>query len=119
MGRASQIHKLDTRGYNSLGERKAITRIQDSEGTDSKSAILIVEGLWSGTDTVTVTVNIGAGDLTPAYSPSGNEDAVAAASGIATQVALETDVSATSSENLVLITKTTAGTVSILSSVIT
>lgn len=119
MARASQLHKLNTRGYNSQFERKAITRIQTQHGTDTVSAILVVDGLWSGTDTVTVTVNIGGGDLTPSYSPSGDEDAFAAASGIATQVTAETDVTATASENLVLITKTTAGTVDIVSSVIT
>lgn len=119
MGRASQAHKLNTRGYNSLGERKALSRIQTQHGTDTVSAILVVEGLWSSTDTITVTVNIGGGDLTPSYSPAGDEDAVAAASGIATQVTAQTDVTATSVENLVLITKTTAGTVDIVSAVIT
>jgi hypothetical protein len=80
--------------------------------------VLVVEGLWSSTDTITVTVNIGGGDLTPNYSPSGNEDAVAAASGIATQVNAQTDVTATSSENHVLITKSTAGSVDIVSAVV-
>jgi len=81
--------------------------------------VIVLEGRWSGTDTVTATVNIGAGNLTPAYSPSGDEDAVAAAAGLATQIALETDVSATSAANLVYVTKSTAGTVDIVSVVIT
>lgn len=119
MGRASQDHKLNTRGYDSLGRRKALSRIQTQHGSDTVPAMLILEGLWSGTDTITVTVNIGAADLTPSYSPAGNEDAVAAASGLATQITAQVDVTAVSSENVVYITKTTAGTVDIVSSVIT
>ena len=119
MGRSSQLHKLNTRGYNSQFERKAISLIRNSTGTDTAPAIIDLTGLWSGTDTITVTVNIGGGDLTPAYSPSGNEDATAAASGLATQIALETDVSCVAAQNAVFITKSTAGTVNVLSSVIT
>jgi len=119
MSRGSQLHKLNTRGYNSQFERKALSRIENSTGTDTAPAKLILDGLWSGTDTITVLVNIGAGDLNPAYSPSGNEDAFAAATGLAVQIALETDVSATASGGTVFITKTTAGAVNIISSVIT
>lgn len=118
-GRASQVHKLNTRGANSQFERKALSRTHTQHGTDVIPAILVVEGLWSSTDTITVTVNIGASDLTPSYSPSGNEDATAAASGIATQVTAQTDVTAVADENIVRITKTTAGTVDIVSDVIT
>ena len=93
--------------------------IRNSTGTDTAPAKLDLAGLWSGTDTITVTVNIGAGDLTPSYSPAGDEDAFAAATALAVQVALETDVSAYASGGTVFITKTTAGTVDIISSVIT
>lgn len=119
MGNASQTHKLNTRGYDSLGGRKALSRIQTQHGSDTVAAVLILDGLWKGTDTITVTVNIGGGDLTPNYSPASNEDAVAAASGLATQITAQTDVTAVASENQVLITKTTAGAVDIVSSVIT
>jgi hypothetical protein len=118
MARSSQLHKLNTRGYNSQFERKALSQIQNSTGTDTAPAKLNIGGLWSGTDTITVLVNIGAGDLNPAYSPSGDEDAFAAAIGLAVQVALETDVSAYASGGTVFITKTTAGTVNIISAVI-
>lgn len=117
--RSSQLHKLNTRGYNSQFERAAISNIQTQHGTDTVAAILNLHGLWSGTDTITVTVNIGGGDLTPSYSPAGNEDAFAAASGLATQITAETDVTAVASENNVYITKSTAGSVDIVSSVIT
>lgn len=117
--RSSQVHKLNTRGYNSQFERKALSLIQTQHGSDTVYAILNLNGLWSGTDTITVTVNIGASDLTPSYSPAGNEDAFAAASGLATQITAEADVTAVASQNNVLITKSTAGTVDIVSSVIT
>lgn len=118
MGRASQTHKLDIRGSNSLGERKALAKYLSDWGTDVNEVVIELNGLWSATDTVTATINIGAGDLTPNYSPSGNEDAVAAASGLATQIAAETDVSATSESNIVRATKTTAGTIELKSLVI-
>jgi len=119
MSRGSQLHKLNTRGFNSQFERKALSQIENSTGTDLTPAKLNISGLWSGTDTITVTVNIGAGDLVPVYSPAGDEDAEAAAVGLAVQVALEADVSAYASGATVFITKTTAGVVNILSSVIT
>lgn len=119
MGRASQDHKLDIRGSDSLGRRKALSYIKTQHGTDTVDAVLVIEGLWSSTDTITVTLNIGAGDLTPNYSPAGDEDAVAAASGLATQINAQTDVTATSRENHVYVTKTTAGTVNLISDVIT
>jgi hypothetical protein len=119
MGRSSQIHKLDIHGSNSLSERKALAVVRQQHGSDTVAATLLLDGLWSGTDTITVTVNIGGGDLTPSYSPAGNEDAVAAASGLATQVTAETGVTATSTGTTVYVTKTTAGTVDIVSAVIT
>ena len=119
MGRASQAHKLDIRGANSQFERKALSRIQTQHGTNVVPAILVLEGSWSSTDTITVTVNIGGADLTPSYSPAGDEDAFAAATGLATQIAAEVDVSAVAVENTVRVTKTTAGTVDLVSDVIT
>lgn len=119
MGRSSQIHKLNTYGYNSQFERKALSRIQRQAGSDTLPAIVVLDGLWSSTDTITVTVNIGGADLTPSYSPAGDEDAFAAASGLATQIAAQVDVSCVAVENTVRITKSTAGSVDVVSSVIT
>lgn len=119
MGNASQDHKLNTRGTNALGQRKALHLITTQHGSDTVPAIIVLDGLWSSTDTITVTVNIGGGDLTPAYTPAGDEDAVAAATGLAAQITLQTDVTAVSSENQVLVTKTTAGSVDLVSSVVT
>lgn len=118
MGRASQNHKLDTRGYNSIGGRKALVKYLSDWGTDTNEVVIEMGGLWSATDTVTATLNIGAGDLTPNYSPSGDEDAVAAASGFATQITAQTDVTATSESNIIRVTKTTAGTIELKSVVI-
>lgn len=122
MGRASQDHKLNTRGYDSLGRRKALVDIKRQHGFDTASgtlAILSLSGLWSGTDTITVTVNIGGGNLTPSYSPAGNEDAIAAASGLATQITAETDVTATASAGNVYCSKSTSGVINIISAAIT
>lgn len=118
MGRSSQVHKLNTRGYNSQFERKALSRIQTQHGTNTVPAILVIEGLWSGTDTITVNTNIGASNVASVYSPSGNESAAAAAAGLAAVITGKADHTATSAENIVLITKSTAGTVNIVSSVI-
>ncbi len=119
MANASQRHKLEIRGYNSLGERKALQYIKTQHGTDTVPAIITLEGLWSSTDTVTATVNIGGGDLTPNYSPAADEDATAAASGLATQINAQVDVTATSAANQVYVTKTTAGNVDIVSVAVT
>jgi hypothetical protein len=118
MANASQRHKLETRGYNSIGGRKALQYIKTQHGSNTVPAVLVVEGLWSSTDTITVTVNIGGGDLTPNYSPSGNEDAVAAATGIASAINGQTDVTATSDANHVYVTKSTAGSVDLVSAVV-
>jgi hypothetical protein len=118
MGRASQLHKLDTRGYNSIGGRKALAKYLSDWGTDTNEVVIELNGLWGTGDTITATLNIGAGDLTPNYTPAGDEDAVAAASGFATQIAAQTDVSATSESNIIRVTKTTAGTIELKSLVI-
>ena len=119
MGRSSQDHKLDVHGGNSLGGRKALAVIRQQHGTDVVTATIQLNGLWGTGDTITVTVNIGAADLTPAYTPAGHEDAVAAAVGLAVQIAAQIDVSCVASGGQVYITKTTAGTVDIVSAVIT
>lgn len=118
MGNASQQHKLDIRGYNSIGGRKALSKYLSDWGTDTEEVIIELNGLWGTGDTITATLNIGAGDLTPNYTPAGNEDAVAAATGFAAQIALQTDVSASSSSNIIRVTKTTAGTIELKSLVI-
>lgn len=119
MSRASQLHKLNTRGFNSQFERKGLSRIRTQHGSDTVAALLSLDGLWSGTDTITVNTNIGASDVPSVYSPGGNEDAVAAATGLAAIINAQTDHTATATNQTVYITKTTAGTVDIVSSVIT
>lgn len=118
MGRASQIHKLNVHGYNSLGERKALSRVLTQHGTNTVDAIIILEGLWSGTDTITVNTNIGASNVESVYSPSSNETAIAAATGLAAVINGKADHTATGVKNTVRITKSTAGTVEVVSHVI-
>jgi len=118
MGNASQQHKLDIRGYNSSGGRKALAKYLSDSGTNVNEVVIELNGLWGTGDTVTATINIGAGNLTPNYTPSGNEDAVAAAAGLAAAINAQVDVSASSSSNIVRATKTTAGTINLISLVI-
>lgn len=119
MSNASQRHKLEIRGYDSSGGRKALSMVLDGEGTNTKTANIILNGLWSSGDTITVNTNIGAGNVASVYSPSGNEDAVAAATGLAAVINGKADHTSVGDQNIVRITKTTAGTVSVVSHVIT
>ena len=114
MGRASQTHKLDIRGYNSLGQRKALVKILSNSGTDTVEAVVILNGLWSATDTIRVITNIGAGNVNSDYSPSGNESAEAAATGLAAVINAQTDHTASAVSNVIRITKTTAGSLTVV-----
>lgn len=118
MGNASQTHKLNVRGYNSSGGRKALAKYLSDSGTDVNPVVIELNGLWGTGDTITATVNIGAANLTPNYTPSGNEDAVAAATGLAAAMNAQIGVSASASANVVKATKTTAGTIDLISLVI-
>lgn len=114
MGNASQRHKLETRGYDSLGNRKALSKIQTQHGTDAIPCILVLDGLWGAGDTISVNTDIGGGNVLSQYTPSGNEDATAAATGLAAVITAQTDHTAVSAANTVRITKTTAGTVKVV-----
>ena len=114
MGNASQRHKLQIRGYNSLGERLGKLVVYDEWGSDTDSAKIIVEGLWDANSTATVNTDIGGGNVQSQYTPAGDEDAVAAASGLAAVINAQTDHTATSTENTIHVTKTTAGTVHVV-----
>jgi hypothetical protein len=115
MGRASQEHKLDIRGYNSLGQRKALAKVLSNAGTDAVEAVIEVNGLWSSTDTFRVVTNLGAGNVTINYTPGGDQDAETAATGLAQAINVEADHTASATSNVVRITKTTAGTLTIVS----
>lgn len=118
MGSASQQHKLDIRGYNSLGGRKALVKIVSNFGSDSVDAVLLVNGRWSSTDSIDVVTNIGAGNVTSTYSPGGDVTAEAAATAIASAIDAQSDHTATASSNVVRINKSTAGSVEVVSAVI-
>lgn len=119
MGNASQAHKLNVRGYNSIGGRKALAKFLSNSGTDVAPVVIELNGLWGTGDTVTATVNIGAGNLVANYTPAGNEDAVAAATGLAAALNAQLGVTSNAASNVVKATKTTAGTISLVSLVIT
>lgn len=114
MGRASQAHKLDIRGYNSLGERKALAKVISNSGTDVVEAVIFTNGLWGTGDTFRVVTNLGAGDVTTNYTPGGDQDAETAATGLAQAINVQADHTATAVSNVVRITKTTAGTLTVV-----
>lgn len=118
MANASQRHKLETRGYNSLGERKGKLVVNDEWGSDTNPAKIIVEGLWDANSTATVNTNIGAANVESVYTPSGAEDAVAAATGLAAVINGKADHTASATENVISVTKTTAGTVHVVNYVV-
>lgn len=118
MATASQRHKLEIRGYNSLGERKALSKVLTQHGSDSVPAVIELYGLWSSTDTITVNTDIGGGNVESVYSPSGDETAEEAATGLAAVINGKADHTATASVNHVQITKSTAGSVTVVSHVI-
>ena len=62
--------------------------------------------------------NIGASNVESVYSPSADITAVAAATGLAAIINGKADHTATGAENTVRITKTTSGTVKVVSHVI-
>ncbi len=116
MARASQRHKLAIRGYNSIGERTGILREGNQWGSNTLEATILVEGRWASTDTGTVTTSLdGGADVVSNYSPASDEDAVAAAAGLAAAINAQIDHTALADGNLIRITKTTAGTVQITS----
>lgn len=115
MATASQRHKLDIRGYDSTGGRKALAKIMANTGSDTVPAVVELDGRWSSTDTIRVVTDIGGGNVNNDYSPSGDEDASAAATGLAAVINGQTDHTASATVNKVVITKTTAGTVRALS----
>lgn len=114
MANASQRHKLDIRGYDSLGGRKALFKVMSNSGTDTREAVVELYGRWSSTDTIRVVTNIGAANVNSDYSPSGDEEADAAATGLAAVINGQTGHTATASVNRVLITKTTAGNLDVV-----
>ena len=114
MGRSSQAHKLDVRGSNSLGARKALAVIKQQHGSDTVPALLQLNGLWGTGDTISVNTDIGAGNVLSQYTPGANEDAFAAATGLALVITAQTDHTAVAAGGQVYVTKTTAGSVDIV-----
>lgn len=114
--RASQLHKVNTHGKSSDFQYAALLKSVTQHGTDVIPAVVEVRGFGNVGDSIDVVINIGAGDLTPSYTVIGAaEPCETMASGLATQIALETDVDAVAVGCNVHVTKTTAGTVEIVS----
>ncbi len=111
--RSSQVHKLDIHGSNSAGETKTLVKSLTQHGTDTVNAVVIISGLGNLTDDIEVDTNIGGGTVTSAYVVSASETAGAMATGLAAIINAQTDHTSSAAENTVLITKSTAGTVTV------
>lgn len=119
MGRSSLLHNLNTHGKNSAYEYQVTMKSLNPTGSDTVAATIEVHGFGNDGDTLTATVNIGAGDLAPAYVVLvDNETPAVMAAGLASALDGEADVTATSVSNMVQITKSTAGTVTVVSAVV-
>jgi len=119
MGRSSQLHKLSTHGKNSAYEYAVTLKSLNPTGSDTVAATIEVNGFGNDGDTLTATVNIGASDLVPAYEVlADGETAATMATALASAINGETDVTAVAVANMVQITKTTAGTVTVVSAVV-
>jgi phage tail sheath gpL-like len=119
MGRTSQLSKLTTHGKNSAYEYAVTLKSLNPTGSNTVAASIEVNGYGNDGDTLTATVNIGAGNLTPSYEVlADGETAETMATALAAAINGETDVTAVSTGNVVQVTKSTAGTVTIVSAVV-
>lgn len=116
MGRSSQLHKLSVHGQNSSGQVAPSLKSLDQYGTDTVFASILVSGLGNIGDDLDATVNIGAADLISSYTVlAAREDASVMATGLATAIQAQIDVTATASGAVVSILKSTSGSVKVVS----
>lgn len=111
--RSSQLHKLNTHGSNSAGETKTILKSVTQHGTNVIPATVEVYGLGALGEDLEVDTDIGAGTVTSQYVVSASESASAMATGLAAIINGKADHTASANENVIVITKTTAGTVEV------
>lgn len=116
MGRSSQLHKLNVHGQNSSGQVAPSLKSLDQHGTDVLSATILVSGLGNVGDGLDATVNIGAADLISSYTVLAAREATSVmATGLAAAIQAQVDVTATSTGTVVYITKSTSGSVAVVS----
>lgn len=109
--RSSQLHKLSIHGQNSSGETKTTLKSLVQHGTDVINATVEVNGLGNLGDDLEVDTDIGGGTVTSQYVVSARESSSAMATGLAAIINAKTDHTSTATSNVVLITKSTSGTV--------
>lgn len=115
MVRSSQLHKLNVHGQNSAGERRGFLKSLMQHGTDVINATVEVTGFYSNGDQATVVTDIGGGSVTSDYDVTGDENAVTVANGLALVINAQTDHTADNAGSVIQITKTTSGSVAIVS----
>ena len=114
--RASQLHKLNTHGENSVGQVAPNLKSLTQHGTDTVDAVIIVSGFGNIGDNLDATTDIGGGDVASQYTVvAARESVTVMATGLAAAINAQADHTAVSAENLVQILKTTAGIVEVVS----
>lgn len=118
--RASQLHKLNVRGETSDFTFKALLKYIVQHGTDTVPTTVQVNGFGNIGDTLTATVDIGGGDLVSNYVVVAAEEVdTVMAIGLAAAIQAQTDVTCVAIDNMVKATKTTAGTITVISTAVT
>jgi hypothetical protein len=114
--RASQLHKLNVRGETSDFQFAPFVKSVVQNGTDVIPATIEVTGFGNIGDVLNVTTDIGGGSVAHSYTVlAAQEDLEVMATGLAADITLEADHTAVAVANVVQVTKTTAGTVQIVS----
>ncbi len=114
--RASQLHKLNVRGETSDFQFAPFLKSVVQHGTDVIPATIEVTGFGNIGDVLNATTDIGGGSVAHSYTVVGaQEDIDTMATGLAADITLEADHTAVAVNNVVHVTKSTAGTVEIVS----
>lgn len=118
--RASQLHKLNTHGENSAGEVAVTLKSLDQHGSDTLEATIEVSGFGNIGDVLNATTDIGAGNVAHSYTVLAARESVGVmATGLAADITADAGHTASAVGSLVRITKTTAGTLEVVSTSVT
>ena len=118
--RASQLHKLNVRGETSDFQFAPFLKSVTQHGTDVIPATIEVTGFGNIGDALNATTDIGSGSVSHTYTVlAAQEDINTMATGLAADITLEADHTAVAVNNVIQVTKSTAGTVEIVSTSVT
>ncbi len=114
--RASQLHKLNVRGETSDFQFAVTLKSVTQHGTDAIDALIEVNGFGNIGDVLNATTDIGAGNVAHSYTVIAAAEAdTVMATGLAADINADVGHTAVAVHNVVQVTKTTAGTVEVVS----